>query len=263
MAGPIEEDQAKLTNSDWMLSAADLRAEFDLSDVLIVNDFAGTAMGMPHLSAADRYLVGPIPVAATGPIGVIGPGTGLGMSALVPNGAGWTLVPGEGGHATMAAATHRESQILDYLRVRWEHLSAERVLSGAGLVNLYEAVCALDGSDALPLTPAEVTQDAMSGSDQDCVEAFETFCAMLGTIAGNLALTLGATGGIYITGGIVSRFKEAFAASQFRTRFKEKGRLKSYLKAIPTYLVLHEAPALLGLANLPLRSAGYARYPDV
>jgi len=255
IAGPVAGDEVKLTNWTWSFSIARLRAALGLAQLVVVNDFAATAMAVPYLRDAERYLLGPGEPAGGGPIGVIGPGTGLGMSALVPAGGGWTLLAGEGGHATMPAATDEESRILDFLRARREHVSAERVLSGAGLVNLYEALSALAGNAAAGLSPAEVTARALAKSDPECVRAFDTFCAMLGTVAGNLALTIGATGGIYIGGGILPRFKEALATSGFRARFEDKGRLGGYLRGIATHLVLHEEPALLGLANFPLGPA--------
>jgi glucokinase len=119
-------------------------------------------------------------------------------------------------------------------------------------VNLYQALCSIEGKLPDPLSPADVTERAMRGNDPTCVKAFEVFCSMLGTVAGDLALTIGATGGIYIAGGILLRFKEAFASSPFRERFEDKGRFQDYLRRIPTLLILEESPALLGLANLPL-----------
>lgn len=252
VAGLVAGGRAVLTNSRWDLSAEQVAAHFGLSAVAVVNDFAGTALGMPFLGEADRIPIGPAVPAAPGPIAVIGPGTGLGMSGLVPNGAGWTLVSGEGGRATMPAATHHESAVLGYLRDRWDHLSAERVLSGAGLVNLYGACCALAGRRASLASPAEVAARALDGNDEDCTLAAGLFCAMLGTVAGNLALTLGTVGGVHVTGGIAPRLSSILLDSLFRERFEGKGRLKRYMQAIPTYLVFDTHAALLGLANLPL-----------
>jgi glucokinase len=138
------------------------------------------------------------------------------------------------------------------LRKRWNHVSAERVLSGAGLVNLYEALCALNGIEPLMLTPADVTKHAMNKSDELSVKAFACFCEFLGGVAGDLALTVGALGGVYIAGGILLRFKDAFAASAFRQRFESKGRFAAMLEKIPTYLILEDSPALIGLANMPI-----------
>jgi glucokinase len=254
VAGPVFGDRITLTNSNWSFAISEMKRSLGMRVLRVVNDFAGTAMAMPYLPAADCFPVGRRAKAADGPIGVIGPGTGLGVGALVPDSGRWVLVPGEGGHVTLPTATRAEDEIAAYLRTRWDHVSAERALSGAGLVNLYEAICAIEGRKAQPMSPADVTDHAMRGSDDACVQAFGHFCAILGTVAGDLALTLGASGGIYIAGGILLRFKEAFAASAFRERFESKGRFRGFLETIPTSLVLESSPALLGLANAPLAS---------
>jgi glucokinase len=254
VAGPVMGDRVALTNLGWSFSVSDLKRSLGLSSLTVVNDFAATAMSVPHLPENDCFPVGPSCPEAIGPIGIIGPGTGLGMSALIPNGREWILIAGEGGHATLPASTPEEDEIVRVLRTRWSHVSAERVLSGSGLVNIYEALCIIYGSVPLTLTPGEVTGRAFSGSDETCIKAFANFCAMLGTVAGDLALTIGASGGIYIAGGILLRFKEAFASSAFRERFENKGRFSGFLAKIPTRLILEESPALLGLAHVPLRA---------
>jgi glucokinase len=253
VAGPVFGDQVRMTNLNWSFSTSALKSALGLSSLVVVNDFAATAMAIPYLPDADCYPVGDLRAKTSGPIGVIGPGTGLGVSLLIPKAGQWVLVPGEGGHVTLPAVTPEEDQILQVLRARWPHVSAERVLSGAGLVNLYEALCRIAGHDPEQLSPADVTTRAMSGADKTCVDVFRIFCSMLGTVAGDLALTVGATGGVYIAGGILLRFKEAFAASPFRQRFEDKGRFGDYLRKVPTVLILEESPALLGLANLPLQ----------
>ena len=252
IAGPVSGDKVALTNAGWSFSTLALKQSLGLNSLKVVNDFAATAMSIPHLPAADVFQVGPLCPEAAGPIGVIGPGTGLGVSGLIPDTGKWVLVAGEGGHVTLAASTSEEAAIIDKLRSRWGHVSAERVLSGAGLVNLYQAICAIDGSAPRTLTPADVTRAAIDGTDPICVRTFAQFCAFLGSVAGDLALTLGATGGVYIAGGILLRFKQAFAASSFRERFESKGRFGGMLANIPTRLILEESPALLGLAHLPL-----------
>jgi glucokinase len=250
IAGPVLGDRISMTNKAWSFSIEELKRDLDLASLMVVNDFAANARAIPHIPSSDLLAVGHAVADAKGNIGVIGPGTGLGVSALIPNGADWTLVAGEGGHATLAAANEEEEAIIHKLRKRWNHVSAERVLSGAGLVNLYEAICAIEGVEPLMLTPADVTKRAMNKSDEACVKAFACFCEFLGSVAGDLALTVGALGGVYIAGGILLRFKEAFAASNFRERFEAKGRFASMLAKIPTYLILEESPALLGLANM-------------
>jgi glucokinase len=252
VAGPVSGDEVQLTNLNWSFSIAALKADFGMSSLVVVNDFAATAMSVPYLPEADCYPIGPPKSKRSGPVGVIGPGTGLGVGALVPDAGRWILLPGEGGHSTLPPATQAESRIVEVLRTHWpQHVSAERALSGTGLVNLYRALCSIEGKRPDPLSPADVTDRAMRGNDPTCVKAFQVFCSMLGTVAGDLALTIGATGGIYIAGGILRRFKEAFASSPFRERFEDKGRFKDYLRRIPTQLILEESPALLGLANLP------------
>lgn len=252
IAGPVLGDRIALTNQSWSFSVAELKQSLGLISLAVVNDFAATARSIPHLTPQQKFLIGPEIAKAHGNIGVVGPGTGLGMSSLIPNGDGWTLVAGEGGHATLAASTEEEFAIIRMLRKRWSHVSAERVLSGAGLVNLYEALCAIGGIEPLMLSPADVTRRAMERSDEICVRAFAHFCEFLGSVAGDLALTVGASGGIYIAGGILPRFKEALAASNFRERFEAKGRFAKMLAGMPSWLILDDNPGLIGLANMPL-----------
>lgn len=253
VAGPVVGDQVAMTNLNWSFSVDSLKTALGVSSLVVVNDFAAAAMAVPYLADADCYPIGERKPSARGPIGIIGPGTGLGVGAVVPSDGKWVLLPGEGGHVSLPAVTPREARVIEVLRSRWHHVSAERALSGAGLVNLYHALCSIEGRAPDPLSPADVSDHAVRATDPICVEAFRMFCAMLGTVAGNLALTLGATGGIYLAGGILPRFKEALAASPFRERFEDKGRFQGYLSKIPTVLILDESPALLGLANLPMQ----------
>jgi glucokinase len=251
IAGPVLGDRISMTNKAWSFSVAELKRSLNLVSLTVVNDFAANARAIPHIAPSDLLSIGGAGATGVqGNIGVIGPGTGLGVSTLIPSGTDWVLVAGEGGHATLAAANEEEEAIIHKLRKRWNHVSAERVLSGAGLVNLYEALCAIDGVEPLMLTPADVTKRAMNRSDEACVKAFACFCEFLGSVAGDLALTVGALGGVYIAGGILLRFQEAFVASNFRQRFEAKGRFAAMLAKVPTYLILEESPALIGLANM-------------
>jgi glucokinase len=252
IAGPVLGDRIALTNAAWSFSVEELRKRLGLASLIVVNDFAANAYAIPHLTAEQKFAIGPRIDNAIGNIGVIGPGTGLGVSSLIPSGSGWTLVAGEGGHATLAASTEEEFAIIQMLWKRWSHVSAERVLSGAGLVNLYEALCAIRGIEPLMLSPADLTRHAINKTDENCVRAFDRFCEFLGSVAGDLALTISAFGGIYIAGGILPRFKDAFAASAFRARFESKGRFAGMLAKMPTWLILEESPGLIGLANMPL-----------
>jgi len=243
-------DEVTLTNHPWTFSIEELRKTLGMRRLSVVNDFHANAVAVPHLSESERIQVGPGAAVADTPIGIIGPGTGLGVSALIPTAAGLIPIPGEGGHVTMPPADPRESAVLDLMRGRFDHVSAERVLSGPGLVNLYNALCELSHVPAGPLTAAQITDTRIGAADACAREATTMFCAMLGTVAGNLALTLGARGGIYIAGGIVPKLGDAFAQSPFRTRFEAKGRFRDYLSQIPTFVVVRPFAALLGASKL-------------
>ncbi len=247
-------DVVSLTNHAWTFSTEDLRSTLGLTQLRIVNDFHANALAVPHLGADELVKIGGGAAVAGAPIGILGPGSGLGVSALIPTADGAVPVPGEGGHVTMAAADAREATVLEIIRRRFGHVSAERVLSGPGLVNLYGALCELAEVPAAPLTAEEISHPDALTNHRCAREATEMFCAMLGTVAGNLALTLGARGGIYIAGGIVPKLGPAFARSAFRERFEAKGRFRSYLAEIPTYVVVRPFAALIGAAQL-LRQA--------
>jgi glucokinase len=253
VASPVTGDQVALTNHPWTFSVKALRAQLGLRRLQVVNDFAANAVAVPHLGADDVLQVGGGALLKDAPIGVIGPGTGLGVSAFVPSANGGVMIAGEGGHVTMAPATAQESALLDLMRSRFDHVSAERVLSGPGLVNLYNALCELAGTPAASYSAEQITNEAVWNADPRTREATALFCAMLGTVAGNLALTLGARGGIYISGGIVPRLSAFFAQSEFRARFEAKGRLNPYVAAIPTYVIIRPLPVLLGAAALLLQ----------
>jgi glucokinase len=205
---------------------------------------------VPALSGAQLEQIGGGSAVEGAPKVLIGPGTGLGMASLVRGHDGrWVAVPGEGGHATAAPTCEREADILRVLWRQLDHVSIERVVSGMGLENLYRAIATLDGVPVQPLGAAEVSRQALAHSDAQCVEALQRFCALLGSAAGNLALTLGARGGVYIGGGIVAKLGPYFAASPFRAAFEAKGRFREYLKDIPTFVIRAEDPALLGAAR--------------
>jgi glucokinase len=250
VASPITGDQVKLTNHPWTFSIEAVRKHFGLRRCRVINDFAANALAIPHLADSDRLQVGAGAPVADAPIAVIGPGTGLGVSALMPLPGGWFPIEGEGGHASMAPADAQESAVLERMRSRYDHVSAERLLSGPGLVNLYNVLCELAAAQAAPFTGPQITDPRTWNQDARTRDATAMFCRMLGTAAGNLALTLGARGGVYIAGGIVPRLGTAFAQSGFRTRFEAKGRFRWYLAAIPTYVILRPLPALLGAKTL-------------
>lgn len=253
IAGPITSDQIVMTNHVWRFSVSETRRALQLGRLFVMNDFTALAMSLPYLPPDELEPVGLGRAAPDSPIALIGPGTGLGVSGLLPIGSAaarqWVPLQGEGGHSTMAPMNEREAAVLSYLHRRYTHVSAERVISGPGLINLYEALCALEGRVAEPLEPAQITQRAVQGNDRTAREALDMMCAMLGTVAGNLVLTLGALGGVYIGGGIVPKLGRLFASSPFRDRFEDKGRYSEYLAAVPSYVIHTEYPAFIGLAH--------------
>jgi glucokinase len=250
IASAITGDHVAMTNHPWSFSIQALKSQLGFDRLEVINDFTALALALPHLAADERVPVGGGGAVAGAPIAVLGPGSGLGVSGLVPYGRIWIPLAGEGGHATLAPASDRESAVLDRMRRNFDHVSAERALSGPGLVNLYTTLAELDGVPAQEYTAAQITDLAVRATDPRCVEATSMFCAMLGTMAGNLALTLGARGGVYIGGGIVPQLGQTFVESSFRERFEAKGRLQAYLAEIPTLVVTHPLPAFLGCAAL-------------
>jgi glucokinase len=248
IASPVTGDEVRMTNHPWAFSISGLKSRLGFQRLEVINDFTAQALALPHLKDTDKLKIGEGEASPGFPIGVLGPGSGLGVSGLVPAGKRWLPLTGEGGHATMPPITDRESAVLGAMRRHLDHVSGERVLSGPGLVNLYNSLAEVDGVPARQYTAAQITDAETGRSDPLCNEATGMFCAMLGTVAGNLALTLGAKGGVYIGGGIVPRLGERFAASEFRPRFEAKGRFHEYLSAIPTYVVTHRLPAFLGCA---------------
>jgi len=252
VAGPVEDERCILTNRSWIIDGREMRDQFDFATVRIINDFEATALSLPHLEERDLRTLGGWHANGGAPMAVLGPGSGLGVAGLLPNGQQWIVIGSEGGHATLSASSRREDEILERLRQRFGHVSAERALSGPGLENLYHAIAALDGIDVPPRNAAEITNAALQGTCLIARSSLDMFCAMLGGFAGNVALTYGARGGIYIAGGIVPRILDYLAGSEFRQRFEQKGRFRSYLKAIPSHVIVHSAATFLGLRSLAI-----------
>lgn len=253
VAGPVRGGRARLTNSGWRVDAAALRARFGFREVVLVNDFEALAWAVPRLKPRHWLSLGGGRAAPGAPVAVLGPGTGLGMAAWIPDAAGPKVLTTEGGHVTIPAADGGDARMLEVLRGRFGHVSAERVLSGDGLVHLYETIGALEGQAAAPADAAAISARALAGTCPLCKRALEAFCAMLGTFAGDAALSLGARGGVYLAGGISPQIADALAGSAFRARFEAKGRFRAYMAAIPTRLVIHPAPAFLGLMEMMAR----------
>jgi glucokinase len=254
IATAVTGDVVRMTNHPWAFSIDALCRELGAARLRVLNDFEALAYAVPALQSSDLQAVGGGKGASGAALAVIGPGTGLGVSGLVADGhGGWRVIVGEGGHVTLAASSARQAALLAVLRERHGHVSAERALSGPGLVNLYAAHCLLDGETPATVTPSQVMAQAFgddgAAHDPQCEAAVHSFAAFLGSVAGNLALTLGARGGVYIGGGIVPRLGQRFAQLPFREHFEDKGRFRVYLEAIPTWVITAEAPALVGAAR--------------
>jgi glucokinase len=250
IAYPIDGDAVRMTNRDWAFSIQEVQQQLGLHTLLVVNNYTALAMSLPGVGIEGRVQVGGGEPAPDGVIGLIGPGTGLGVSALIPTNDRWVTLATEGGHTSFAPNDEREMRVLRHLWKTMPHVSAERLVSGPGIELIYEALH--DGHAASPpgLGTAEIVQHAQQGTDAVCVDTIDCFCAMLGTVASNLALTLGATGGIYVGGGMLPRLGGLFYRSSFRQRFEAKGRFAAYLARIPTYVLTAENLAFHGVSTL-------------
>ena len=250
IANPVEGDEVRMTNYHWQFSIEQMRQRLKLRTLVVVNDFTALAMALPRLTASQRRQVGRGSAREHSVIGVLGAGSGLGVSGLIPLANGHVALGTEGGHASFAPRDEREIAILRYGLTRFSHLSFERLLSGPGLALIYRALCERAGQASEALAAPEITRRALAHSDAVCSETLQAFCAILGTAAANLAVTLGALGGIYIGGGIVPRLGEYFDRSGFRARFEDKGRFSAYVGAIPTYVVTAEHATFEGASSI-------------
>lgn len=230
-----------MMNIDWAFDPEALSADLGLDAAWVINDFHAQALGVQALEARDRMAIGGGEPVAGGALAILGPGTGLGVAGLTPATRGYSVVTGEGGHVTLAAANDFEADLIAELRRRMGHCSAERLLSGSGLTLLHDVLHGKAGVDA-----AELSQRAHA-TDANAMQTFSVFFDFLGTVAGDLALTLGALGGTYLGGGIALANRKLLLQSGFRERFVDKGRYRDYLSKIPTWLITADAPALYGL----------------
>lgn len=255
-AGPIVNNSVRFTNNHWSLNVRDLKSDFETDKVRLLNDFEAIACSIPFLTADDCLPVG-LPEAhslsdESFTIGIIGPGTGLGAGGLCRRGQGLYPVVGEGGHVGFAPETQLQLDVLVALRQRFDRVSVERLVSGPGLENLYWALSRVHGEKGGALAAAAIFEQGVSGENARATEAVQLFFETLGQVAGNLALTLGATDGIYIAGGIARRYPSLLENSRFRSSFESKGRHRTYMESIPTRLVTYREPGLLGAAYCAL-----------
>jgi glucokinase len=248
MALPVAADWIHLTNSPWAFSIEQTRRALGLERLVVINDFSAQALAIPALTAKERLQIGDGAPVEGAPIGVIGPGTGLGVAGLLRVDERWRPIASEGGHISFAPRDEVDAAVWAQLRQRFGHVSNERLLSGPGLVNLATALAAIEGQTLRISDPREVSRRARAGRCRFCSEALERFSGLLGAAAGDLALMLCARGGVYIGGGLVKRLGNLFDAERFRASFVAKGRFEDYLRAVPTYLVTRRDPGLLGAA---------------
>lgn len=252
VAAPLDgSDNVAMMNHSWAFSITDTSNRIGVKKMRVMNDFTALAYAVPFLAEKDRYQIGTGTVQKDSPIGIIGPGTGLGVAAVIFADGKPVAVTTEGGHVTMPATNAREFSLFEFLKSKkYHHISAERVISGKGIVNIYQAIAGVDGRDLPERTPAEITEHALQKKCDACVETLDLFCHFLGVAAGNLALSYGAFGGIYIAGGIVLQLGDYFRTSRFRESFLAKGRYEDYLNRIPTFVITHPYPGLEGLKNI-------------
>jgi glucokinase len=250
LANPVDGDVVRMTNRAWAFSTDAVRRELGLSTLLIVNDFTALAMAVPGLKPEQLMQVGPGKPAPGAVLGVLGPGTGLGVSGGIPTVDGFITLGSEGGHVNFAPSDEREFAILQTAWREWTHVSNERLISGPGIELIHRALAERNGVAAPARDAAAIIAAALDDKDPLCLEVLECFCGMLGGAAANLAVTLGAFGGIFIGGGIVPRLGEWFRTSPFRTRFEAKGRFSGYIADIPTYVISTPHVAFDGVANI-------------
>ena len=256
VAGPVTEGRVRFTNRQWEISEGALK-DFGFSEVRLINDFVALAFSVEVLSERDLHMIGPTLRGLNGaPISILGPGTGFGVSCLARDGDRVVPIATEGGHIGFAPSNETELALLRYLWKKFERVTVERILSGPGLENIYQGMAHLGGREVVALSAAQITEKAARG-EANCREALELFCSVLGAVAGDIALVHGARGGVFIAGGIAQKIQSFLAQSRFRAQFEGKGRLSSFVKAIPTQLILNADAALLGAAHAA-RVLGYS-----
>ena len=249
VACPVRGDEIQFTNSAWNFSTNEFCSRFSFKFLEVINDFVAVALAIPGLDKDDCIKIGRGEVNKNKPVGVIGPGTGLGVSILIPAAGRWTAISSEGGHVMLPAFNEEEEKIISAIRKHHGHVSAERLISGPGLALLYRTIAKLNGINVTDLNPEDITAHDAAGTDPLASQALDIFLEMLGTLAADLAVTSGAGGGIYIAGGILPKIRERFVCSGFRNRFTDKGRYHDYLEQIPTFLITRDNIAINGLRD--------------
>jgi glucokinase len=255
VAGPISDDEIPLTNCDWVVRPKTMIEGLGLEDVLVVNDFEAQALAVSDLSTENRERLGSASGDMVASRVVLGPGTGLGVGGLIHARNVWIPVPGEGGHVDLGPRTQRDLEIFPHVETIEGRISAEQILCGRGIVNLYRAICAADSVEPTYADPADITSHALAGTDAVAVETIALFSTYLGRVAGDMAMIFMARGGVFLSGGISQKILPALRKSEFRAAFEDKAPHSALLATIPTYVVTHPLAALAGLSS-------YARKPE-
>ena len=246
VACPVDQDMIRFTNSHWSFSKTELSISLNHIPLEVINDFSAIAYSITALKSDEWFQLGDGEARPDKPIAILGPGTGLGMCTLVPVGKGFIVLDGEGGHTDFAPTTVQEIAILQELTSRFQHVSVERLLSGSGIMNIYQALCKLESTPMVHTAARDISAAAMLKTDDMAVETLAVFCQILGATAGNLAMISGAKGGVYIAGGIAPKIVDLIAISECRSRFENKGRFTQYVADIPLRILLKDQPGLNG-----------------
>ena len=249
VACPADNEEIAFTNSHWHFTKSELKGLLNCEQVWVINDFEAVAHGITELNDKDFVQIGGDAPVADKPIGILGAGTGLGIAGLVNLDKGYHVLDTEGGHADFPPINDQQAAVVNLLREEYGRVSLERLLSGKGILNIYKSLCALGSVDIAFDKPADIVAAVLEGEDSIALQTLNMFCEGMGSAAGNLALTLGAKGGIYIAGGVVPKFQDFFIKSDFRLKFEDKGRFVNYLKPIPVYLVTRNNLGLIGAAK--------------
>lgn len=247
VAAPVIGGHVKFSNCAWESCTESLQRTLGLNQVSLLNDFAAIANAIPYLNDESVLQIGSGEKKPQSPMVVLGPGTGMGVAALVSTGQQWLVIPGEGGHIGFAPADELEIEILKVLLKQYDRISVERLLSGSGLAAIHSAIGNIEKSGNPSLTPEAISEHALNGTDMQCIKALNVFCSVLGSFAGDIAMVFNATGGVYLAGGILPKIQNFVVNSHFRERFEDKNRV-SFIRQVPTYQIVEQQPALIGAA---------------
>lgn len=259
IACPVAGDLVAMTNLNWQFSQKALKEKLQLEALYVINDYTAISLAVPFLTASDKIKIGQGTAKKHATMAVFGPGTGLGVAHIMHVADKWISLEGEGGHVSFASNSSEQADVLLLLQEQFGHVSAERLLSGQGLVNIYHAICRLEGKPVKFHEPQQVSNTALNNECPLAVRSLNLFCDVMGSFAGNLALNLACMGGVYIAGGIVPQFVDFFKNSGFRRFFEQKGRFEEYLTPIPTYVITHDNPGLLGATVYLRQELGFIK----